>query len=289
VASTRFDLTGKTALITGGSKGLGKAMARALAEAGCNIVISSRHEDELKPALAEILAGTIARGNYLVADLGVRSEAERLAAVALKTAGKIDILINNAGTNKPQPSDAIQDATWDQVLDLNLYSVMALTRALIPPMKERRWGRIIHISSILGFVSKEGRSVYSASKSALLGLARAEALDLGPWGITVNCIAPGPFLTDLPASVLSDAEKRIFAERTALGRWGEPHELGGTALLPDRPLWSMVDTWRAERGYNFQGRFSPDSANNRQEKDSCSSSQEEKPDRLPTDGIRGLE
>src|SRR5205823_5450338 len=118
-----------------------------------------------------------------------------------------------------------------EVLQINLSSVMALTRALVPQMKQRRWGRIIHISSILGFTSKEGRNGYSATKSALLGLARASALDLGPYGITVNCIAPGPFLTDLPMSLLSEAEKKVFAERTALLRWGEPRELMGPALL----------------------------------------------------------
>jgi NAD(P)-dependent dehydrogenase (short-subunit alcohol dehydrogenase family) len=108
---------------------------------------------------------------------------------------------------------------------------MALTRALVPQMKARRWGRIIHISSVMAFLSKEKRNTYSATKAALLGLARASALDLGPFGITVNCIAPGPFLTDLPGSLLSDAEKKAFADHTALGRWGEPDELIGPALL----------------------------------------------------------
>jgi len=108
---------------------------------------------------------------------------------------------------------------------------MALTRALVPQMKERRWGRIIHISSVLGFVSKEKRDGYSATKSALLGLARANAIDLGEFGITVNCIAPGPFLTDLPMSLLSEAEKYSFADRTALSRWGQPEEMIGPAVL----------------------------------------------------------
>ena len=99
---------------------------------------------------------------------------------------------------------------------------MALTRALVPFMKERRWGRIIHISSIMGFSSAGGRNAYSATKSALLGLARASALDLGPFGITVNCIAPGPFLTDLPMSLLSQEKQDEFARGTALGRWGNP-------------------------------------------------------------------
>src|SRR5438132_14152846 len=134
--------------------------------------------------------------------------------------GNLDILGNNAGTNTPQTTYQINDEVWDEVVQIKLTSVMALTRALVPPMKERRWGRIIHISSVMGFLSKEKRNVYSATKAALLGLARASSLDLGPFGITVNCIAPGPFLTDLPGTLLSDAEKKAFADHTALGRWG---------------------------------------------------------------------
>jgi NAD(P)-dependent dehydrogenase (short-subunit alcohol dehydrogenase family) len=231
MAQNLFNLAGRVALVTGGSKGLGKAMARAFAEAGADVVISSRHENELQTGLKEILAGTGRKGGYVVADMSKRDDVTRLARAALDQMGRIDILINNAGTNVPQAIDAITDAVWDNVMAINLTSVMALTRALVPQMKQRHWGRIIHISSILGTVSKEGRNVYSATKSALMGMARASALDLGPFGITVNCLAPGPFLTDLPASVLSDAEKKAFAERTALGRWGDPKELMGPALL----------------------------------------------------------
>jgi NAD(P)-dependent dehydrogenase (short-subunit alcohol dehydrogenase family) len=226
-----FSLRGKVALVTGGSKGLGKSMARALAEAGADIVISSRHEDELRSALEDILRGTASRGHYVVADMSRREEATRLARVSLERMGRVDILVNNAGTNKPQAIDAITDEAWDEVLEINLSSVMALTRALVPQMKERRWGRIIHIASIMALISKEKRNVYSATKSALLGLARASALDLGSCGVTVNCIAPGPFLTDLPAHLLSAEEKKAFADRTALGRWGQPDELKGPILL----------------------------------------------------------
>ncbi len=226
-----FKLTGKVALVTGGSKGLGKAMARGLAEAGADIVISSRHEEELKPALAEILDGTGRRGVYLVADMAKRDDVRRLAAAALEKMGRIDILINNAGTNVPQPIDQIKDEDWDRVMEINLNSIMALTRAVVPQMKARRWGRIIHISSIMGFISKGGRDAYSVTKSALLGLARGNAIDLGPYNITVNCIAPGPFLTDLPGRLLSQAEKDAFAKRTVLDRWGEPKELVGPMLL----------------------------------------------------------
>jgi NAD(P)-dependent dehydrogenase (short-subunit alcohol dehydrogenase family) len=226
-----FNLSGKVALVTGGSKGLGKAMARGLVEAGADIVISSRHESELRSALEDILRGTERRGRFVVADMSKRDDVARLARSALELMGRVDILINNAGTNTPQPIDAITDDVWDQIMEINLNSVMALTRALVPQMKARRWGRIIHISSILGFVSKEKRDLYSATKSALLGLARGSALDLGEYGITVNCIAPGPFLTDLPGTLLSQAEKKVFADRTALGRWGDPKELVGAALL----------------------------------------------------------
>jgi NAD(P)-dependent dehydrogenase (short-subunit alcohol dehydrogenase family) len=226
-----FNLAGKVALVTGGSKGLGKAMARGLAEVGADVVISSRHEDELRAALTEILEGTGRRGHYVVADMSHRTEADRLARAALERMGRVDILVNNAGTNQPQPTEQIRDADWDRVLEINLSSVMALTRALVPQMKARRWGRIIHISSIMGFISKEGRNVYSATKAALIGMAHAGALELGPFGVTVNCIAPGPFLTDLPAKLLSEEEKRDFAKRTALGRWGDPKELVGPLLL----------------------------------------------------------
>jgi NAD(P)-dependent dehydrogenase (short-subunit alcohol dehydrogenase family) len=226
-----FDLTGKVALVTGGSKGLGKAMARGLVLAGADIVISSRHEDELQTALDEVLKGTKRQGRYFVADMTRRDDVKRLADAALQAFGRVDILINNAGSNVPQPIDEIRDEDWDRILELNLTSVMALTRALVPQMKARRWGRIIHISSVMGMVSKSARNSYSATKAALIGMARASALDLGPHGITVNCIAPGPFLTDLPGRLLSTAEKDQFAAMTALGRWAEPAELAGPALL----------------------------------------------------------
>jgi NAD(P)-dependent dehydrogenase (short-subunit alcohol dehydrogenase family) len=227
----QFDLTGKTALVTGGSKGLGKAMARGFAEAGADIVISSRHENELKPALDEILKGTKQKGIYVVADMAQRDDVRKLAKTALDKMGRVDILVNNAGTNVPQAIDQIKEEDWDRVLEINLSSVMLLSKLLVPGMKERKWGRIIHISSIMGLVSKEGRNIYSATKSALLGLGRASALDLGAFGVTVNCIAPGPFLTDLPMNLLSEEEKASFAKMTALERWGQPEELIGPALL----------------------------------------------------------
>jgi NAD(P)-dependent dehydrogenase (short-subunit alcohol dehydrogenase family) len=160
-----------------------------------------------------------------------RADVKKLARFALEKMGRVDILVNNAGMNAPQAIDAITDETWDRVVEVNLTAVMGLTREIVPQMKERRWGRVVHISSVLGQTSKEKRNAYSATKSALMGLARASALDLGPFGVTVNCVAPGPFLTDMPMSILSDAEKQVFADRTALGRWAEPRELVGPVLM----------------------------------------------------------
>jgi NAD(P)-dependent dehydrogenase (short-subunit alcohol dehydrogenase family) len=227
----QFRLDGKTALVTGGSKGLGLAMARILAEAGASVLICSRSEGELKKALGQIEVTGTARKGLVVADLVKRSEAERLAEVVQRDYGAVDILVNNAGTNKPQAIDEINDAEWDAVMDLNLNSVMVLSRALCKGMKARGWGRIVHISSIMGLLSKEKRNVYSATKSALLGLCRAMALDLGQYGVTVTCLSPGPFLTDLPMSMQSEAEKQAFSDHTALGRWGKPEELAGPLLL----------------------------------------------------------
>jgi NAD(P)-dependent dehydrogenase (short-subunit alcohol dehydrogenase family) len=229
--NTPFDLTGRVALVTGGSKGLGKAMARVFAQAGADVAICSRHQEELNTAIAEITEGTGTRGHTVVADMSIRAEADRLAAETLEALGRVDILVNNAGSNVPQEIDAVTDESWDRILELNFSSCMALSRALVPQMKDRKWGRIIHISSIMGLASKEGRGIYSGTKAALIGMARATALELGPFGITVNCLAPGPFLTDLPGSVLSKEEQAVFATRTALGRWGAPDELAGPALL----------------------------------------------------------
>src|SRR5262245_19766822 len=230
-ATKLFDLSGRVALVTGGNKGLGKAMSGGLAQAGADVFLASRNEAELKAAAEEIAAATGRKVAYAVADMTKRTDVARLARTALEKMGRVDILINNAGMNAPESIDAIADETWDRLLETNLNSVMALTRALVPQMRARKWGRVIHISSVMAFVSKEKRNAYSASKAALMGLAHASALDLGQDGVTVNCIPPGPFLTDMPLSILSADEQRDFAKTTALNRWGQPDELVGPILL----------------------------------------------------------
>ncbi|MFO0871271.1 MAG: 3-oxoacyl-ACP reductase family protein [Pirellulales bacterium] len=226
-----FNLTGRVALITGGSKGIGKAIARALAEVGADVAISARHEDELRDAASEIGAGLGTRVETFVADMYQRGDVDRLAAWALRTFGRVDILINNAGSNRPQLLVDTTDDSWDRIFELNVTSCMRLARALAPQMVEHRWGRIIHLSSVMALASNPGRGCYSATKAALIGMARAHALELGPYGVTVNCIAPGPVATDLPMSVLNDEQKRKFAELTAVKRWGQTSDMVGPALL----------------------------------------------------------
>ena len=235
-----FDLSGKVALVTGGGRGLGRAMARGYTEAGADVVISARTESELVSAKNEIEEATGRKVVYVVTDMADRSAVKALAEYALKEMGRVDVLVNNAGINRPQPIDVIEDDDWDTQVEVNLSSCMALTRALVPQMKERQWGRIIHISSVLGVGSKEARNAYSATKAALIGLSKASALDLGPYGITVNCIAPGPFLTDLPGKLLNDAQKQKFADFTAMGRWADPKEIVGPALFLGSDAGSYV-------------------------------------------------
>jgi gluconate 5-dehydrogenase len=226
-----FDLSGRTALVTGGSRGLGKAISRAYAEHGADIMICSRNAEELKAAAGEIAQGLSIRVEWMTADLSERAEAQRVADETLKRFGRVDVLVNNAGSNIPERADQVTDEAWDRILELNLSGIMRLTRALLPQMMERKWGRVIHMSSVLGLGGKPGRSAYSATKSGLIGLARSSSLDLGTFGITVNCISPGPFLTELPLGLLNEGQKVEFANRTALKRWGNPEELAGVALL----------------------------------------------------------
>jgi len=226
-----FSLTGRSALVTGGSRGIGKAIGLGFARAGAELFLCSRHEKEISAAADEIRGQTGVRVEWAVADMAKRDDVRRLAGEAMGRLGKIDILVNNAGWNIPQPIDEIRDQDWDYLVELNLTSCMALTRALVPGMKERRWGRVIHISSIMGLASTPERNAYSATKAALTGLAMASALELGRFGITVNCIAPGPIATEMPMSILSKQQQDALAARTAMNRWARPEELIGPALL----------------------------------------------------------
>lgn len=227
----RFDLTGRAALVTGGSRGLGKAMARALAEAGADVVIASRDEAEVTTAAAEIGAGVSGRVRVLAADLGHRDQVERLAAQAIAAVGHVDILLDDAGIFPNASLAELTDATWDRTLQINLTAALALARALAPGMIERRWGRIIHVSAIGAHVAGPGQMAYSVTKAAACAMIRGLAFELGPHGITANAILPGPFLTEMTERGLAEDVRRTIGARTMLGRWGQPAELGGLAVL----------------------------------------------------------
>ena len=226
-----FDLSGRVALVTGGSKGIGKAVARAYAEAGADVMIAARHEDELRTACDEISTGLDVRVECFVGDMLRRDDVKKLATDTIEAFGRVDILFNNAGSNEPQPLLEVTEESWDRILELNLTACMLLAKEVAPGMIERGWGRIVHASSVMALASNPGRGCYSATKAALIGMTRAHALELGPHGITVNCLAPGPIMTDLPMSLLDDEQKLRFAERTAVKRWGQVEDMVGPVLL----------------------------------------------------------
>ncbi|MDP6444934.1 MAG: SDR family oxidoreductase, partial [Pirellulaceae bacterium] len=145
--------------------------------------------------------------------------------------GGVDVFVNNAGNNEPETLVEMTDDSWDRIVELNMSSGVRLASRFAAGMIERSWGRIIHMSSVMALASAGGRGAYSGTKAALIGLTRAHALELGPHNITVNCIAPGPIMTDLPMSVLTDEQKAKFAEVTAVKRWGDPVDMVGPALL----------------------------------------------------------
>ena len=226
-----FDLTGKVALVTGGSKGLGLAMAKGLAMAGADILINSRNGEELETAMEVILEGTSRKGQAFVADLSKREDTTMLAEKSLEAMGRVDIIINNAGANFPDLVEDIKDDDWDRLLELNLTAPMVLVRQLADQMKQRKWGRIINISSIFGLVTKEARGTYSATKAGLIGITQTMAQELGPWNINANAIAPGPFSTPLTDRLVQGELREYFDSMGVLGRWGKPEELVGPVLL----------------------------------------------------------
>ena len=223
-------LSGKVAVITGASKGLGKAMALALADAGAQIALVSRDLEQLRAVANEVRARD-AVAEVFVADVTDEDSVQEMAQAVTARFGKVQILINNAGINIRKSVTDFTLAEWRRVLDTNLTGAFLMCRAFVPLMRGQGYGRILNLTSIMSHVALPGRSAYAASKTGLLGFTRALALELAAEQITVNGISPGPFATEMNAPIMQNPEaNQMFLSRLPLGRWGRVEEVGQLAV-----------------------------------------------------------
>ena len=223
-----FKLDGRVALVTGGSRGLGQVMAQALAEAGADVVVTSRKKENADASAAAIAQATGRRALGIAIDVTDASKINGMVQTTLETFGRIDILLNNAGINIRKPIEEFDEASWDQVQTTNLKAPFLCCQAVSRHMKERRSGRIINIASMLGLTGLPERSAYCASKAGLIQLTKVLALELAPYNVTVNALCPGPFATDLNLPVINNPQaNQYFLDHIPLGRWGRPEELKG--------------------------------------------------------------
>jgi gluconate 5-dehydrogenase len=228
----QFDLTGKAAIITGGSKGLGLAMAAGLASAGADLLLINRNADAGVQAAQELAREYGVHATSFGADVTIRGQAEAAADFAIKTFGKIDILINSAGINIRGPIDEVTPEDFTKVMDTNVTGTWLCCRAVVPHMKKRKSGKIINLASTLGLVGVANRTPYASSKGAVVQMTRALALELCPFNINVNAICPGPFLTEMNEPIADTEEgKKFILGATALGRWADLREIQGAAIF----------------------------------------------------------
>lgn len=230
-----FSLVGKTALITGGSRGLGLQMAEALGEQGATLVLSSRKQADLDEALVHLHSLGI-KASAIAADLSFDEEIDPMIDEAIRRLGHIDILINNAGAHWSAPAEDFPIAAWDKVMDLNVRSIFLVSQAVGKrSMIPRRYGRIINISSIAGLAGNRPNTIhtlaYNTSKAALINFTRTLAGEWGPYGITVNSIAPGIFPSRMTKGVLQLVGAEALAKDAPLGRIGDDEDLKGATLL----------------------------------------------------------
>ena len=228
----RFRLDGKVALVTGGGRGLGKTMARALAQAGADVAIAGRTLAPCDETATEVSTLTGRKCAAFPADVTVAADIDRLVTSVEAAFGRIDILVNNAGNNIRGPVDQLTEADWDSVLDTNLKGPFLCSRVVGPRMVTRGWGRVINLGSILSVIALPDRAPYASAKAGVLNLSRVLALEWAGTGVTVNTICPGPFATEMNRALLDDPVKyQEFVKQIPMGRWGELEELEGAAVF----------------------------------------------------------
>jgi 3-oxoacyl-[acyl-carrier protein] reductase len=216
-------LEGKVAVVTGGSRGIGLAIATLLAERGAAVVVSARDADRLATAVKDLESlGAAVAG--VAGDVSRREDAERVVETARERFGRLDLLVNNAGITRDGLLLRMKDEDWDRVIEVNLRGAFVMTRAAAKVMVRQKSGRIVNVSSAAGAMGNAGQANYSASKAGLIGFTKATARELSHWGILVNAVAPGLIETDMAASIPAAAREALLAQ-VPLGRAGTPREV----------------------------------------------------------------
>ena len=248
----QFDLSGRTALITGGSSGIGEAMAEALGQAGARIILVARRKPQLEEARERLGSKRVNVISCISADLESLDASSVLAKEAITSAGQVDILVNGAGVNLRETFMEVSHESWSRQIHLQLSAPFFLTQALAPQMKKNQWGRIINISSLQSYRAFPNSTPYGAAKGGILQLTRAIAQEWSKFGITCNAIGPGFFPTALTAPVFNNSELvKMHANRTAIGRNGEMSDIGGLAifLASDASSYITGQTIMLDGGY----------------------------------------